>query len=94
MKTIDIIITPKDFKGNCYMDSFDCPLARAVRRTLDIKKDYIVGVDIFNVCIRDKDGYRIKDFKNNGFNIVKFKEVEELFKKDPNATYTTTITEI
>lgn len=94
MKTIDITITPEDFKNAQYVDSYDCPLARAVRRTLNVKEDFIVGVDVINVAIRDKDGRRIKDFKNNGFNILKFREVEEIFKKDPNATYVTTITEI
>ena len=91
MKTIEIIMLPEDFKDANYVDGFNCPLSKAVRRTFNVDKEIDVAVDYADVEIRYPE--KSKYFKNNGFNLLKFREVNELFKHNQITTYITTITE-
>ena len=91
MKDLEVTIIAKDFINANYIDNEDCPLARAVKRTLRItsSKNCSVGVDCECVYV-NKKGVTY-DYKNGVFNMDTYLKVKEMIKKDPKATYTITL---
>lgn len=88
-ENLKVTITKKDYKGTDYHNNLDCPLARAVRRTLKLKKEDEVGVDIVSVRVETKKG---TIFYNNGvFGYPQYLKLETKLRTNPKATMTVTL---
>lgn len=96
LETITVKFKASDFKNNEYVDSTDCPLARAVRRTLKISKSKLVGVDCFevDVYVKREANISVRRFKNGIFDIYKYREVKALFEANPKTDFSIKLTEL
>jgi len=90
-KQIKIWLQPSDFEGNDYMDNFDCPLYRAIKRQLNPSSLSVYGdhVTIHDKRISNNEIHRLNgthsivDNRDNAWDINVMQDVMDRYREDP-----------